>query len=119
MRNSMGSWPFVISFLVAMVLWAIVNTELITRVLHHRAFDPYPYILLNLLLSTMAGLQAAILLIAAKRADQVAAEQALHHLEVSEDTRELLRQNTVLTKAVEALTAEVHSRVCISPEGGP
>jgi len=110
-RNGMGSWPFVITFLIAMVLWAIVNTFLIARLLHGHPFDPYPYILLNLMLSTMAGLQAAILLIAAKRADQVAAEQALHHLELSQETKQLLEQNTALTQAVETLTAEIHSTI--------
>jgi uncharacterized membrane protein len=41
-------------------------------------FDPYPFILLNLFLSMLAGIQAAALLIAAKRADAVASEVALH-----------------------------------------
>ncbi|MFP3700991.1 DUF1003 domain-containing protein, partial [Burkholderia sp. SIMBA_013] len=42
------------------------------------AWDPYPYILLNLLLSMLAGLQGAILLIAAKRQDAIAAAMAQH-----------------------------------------
>lgn len=44
MRNGMGSWPFVVGFLVYMVLWAAVNSW----VLASRAWDPYPSILLNL-----------------------------------------------------------------------
>ena len=52
-----------------MIAWALVNTLLFQRVLHHKAFDPYPYILLNLFLSMMAGVQAAALFIAAKRAE--------------------------------------------------
>ena len=51
MRNSMGSWPFVFGFLVAMAGWAVVNTILLGHVLHHRSFDPYPYILLNFVLT--------------------------------------------------------------------
>ena len=74
MRNTMGSWPFVFCFFAIMIIWALVNTVLFQRVLQHKAFDPYPYILLNLFLSMLAGVQAAALLIAAKRADAIASE---------------------------------------------
>lgn len=86
MRNGMGSWAFIFGFIGCMFVWAAVNTLLIDRVLHHKAFDPYPYILLNLLLSTLAGLQGGILLIAAKRADQVSSELALHDYAVNMDS---------------------------------
>jgi len=43
-------------------------------------FDPYPFILLNLFLSMIAGLPGAILLISAKRADSISSEVALHTL---------------------------------------
>jgi uncharacterized membrane protein len=69
MRKAMGSWPIVFGFFAVMIAWALVNTLLFEHILHHKAFDPYPYILLNLFLSMMAGVQAAALLIAAKRAD--------------------------------------------------
>jgi uncharacterized membrane protein len=46
-------------------------------------FDPYPFILLNLLLSCVAALEGAILLIAAKRADQISAELAMHDYETN------------------------------------
>lgn len=84
MRNGMGSWAFIFSFVGCMLLWAGTNTLFMQRVLHHAAFDPYPYILLNLLLSTLAGLQGGILLIAAKRADQVSSELALHDYQVNQ-----------------------------------
>lgn len=71
MRNGMGSWPFVFAFLAFMAVWALVNS--VTR-----GWDPYPFILLNLFLSMLAGLQGAILLIAAKRQDAVAATLAQH-----------------------------------------
>ena len=44
MRNAMGSWPFVFGFFAVMIAWALTNTWLLERVLHHKAFDPYPYI---------------------------------------------------------------------------
>jgi uncharacterized membrane protein len=115
MRNGMGSWPFVFSFFGFMIAWAVVNS-----VLHFggsSGFDPYPYILLNLFLSMLAGIQAAALLIAAKRADSIASEIAIHTETNTDDIKTLLQQNTELTRAVEALTREVHEKVCnSSPE---
>ena len=77
LRNGMGSWPFVGTFVGSMGLWAAVNSF----VLAGRAWDPYPYILLNLFLSMLAGLQGAILLIAAKRQDAIASAMAQHDYE--------------------------------------
>ena len=69
LRNAMGSWPFVGLFLAFMAVWALANTFLV-------GWDRYPFILLNLFLSMLAGLQGAILLIAAKRQDGIAAALA-------------------------------------------
>lgn len=74
MRNGMGSWPFVGGFIFFMLVWAAINTW----VLPGNGWDPYPFILLNLFLSMLAGLQGAILLIAAKRQDAIAAAMAQH-----------------------------------------
>ena len=74
MRNGMGSWPFVGGFIGFMIIWAAINTWGLAT----KGWDPYPYILLNLLLSMLAGLQGAILLIAAKRQDAIAAAMAQH-----------------------------------------
>jgi uncharacterized membrane protein len=71
MRNGMGSWLFVGGFVAFMIVWAIINSTAI-------GWDAYPFILLNLFLSMLAGLQGAILLIAAKRQDSLAAALAQH-----------------------------------------
>ena len=71
LRNGMGSWGFVGGFVVFMIVWAIINTAT-------KGWDPYPFILLNLFLSMLAGLQGAILLIAAKRQDAIAAALSQH-----------------------------------------
>ncbi|MCU1525041.1 MAG: hypothetical protein JWO18_1935 [Microbacteriaceae bacterium] len=76
MRNGMGSWGFVGSFVLFMVIWAIVNAAT-------KGWDPYPFILLNLFLSMLAGLQGAILLIAAKRQDAIAAALSKHDYETN------------------------------------
>ena len=70
MRNGMGSWGFVAAFTMFMALWMLLNGK--------TGPDPYPYILLNLALSSLAGLQGAILLIAAKRSDQISSELAMY-----------------------------------------
>jgi uncharacterized membrane protein len=115
MRNVMGSWPFVFSFFGVMIAWAIVNTLLIEHILHHKKpFDPYPYILLNLFLSMLAGVQAAALLIAAKRADAISSEVAIHTENNTEDIRSLIQENNVLTAQVKTNTDildEIHLHV--------
>ena len=56
-----GSWGFIGAFLVFMMIWMIVNTET------PRHFDPFPFILLNLLLSCLAALQAPVILMSQNR----------------------------------------------------
>lgn len=70
MRLGMGSWAFVACAVVFLGVWMAYNAA------SGHAFDAYPFILLNLVLSCLAALQGAILLIAAKRSDQIAAELA-------------------------------------------
>jgi len=78
MRNGMGSWAFVLIFIVFLIGWAYLNTA---DGWHH--WDKYPFILLNLFLSMLAALQGAILLIAAKRQDAIAAAMAQHDYETN------------------------------------
>lgn len=114
MRNVMGSWPFVFTFFAVMILWALVNTYFIEHILHHKAFDPYPYILLNLFLSMLAGVQAAALLIAAKRADAISSEVAIHTSSNTDDIKTLIIENTALTTQMKAntdLLDEIHAHV--------
>lgn len=73
----MGSWAFVFAFLAFMGIWAALNS--LARV----SWDPYPFILLNLFLSMLAGLQGAILLIAAKRQDAIASALAQHDFDTN------------------------------------
>jgi len=114
MRNMMGSWPFVFGFFAVMIIWALVNTLVFEHILHQKAFDPYPYILLNLFLSMMAGVQAAALLIAAKRADSISSEVALHTATNTDDIKRLVQENTVLTAAMKKntdLLEEIHLHI--------
>lgn len=97
LRNGMGSWVFVFASLAFLAGWMTAN------VAGPHRWDAYPFILLNLVLSCLAALQGAILLIAAKRSDQVAAEQATHHYQETRQLQQLLATNTELTEAVATL----------------
>src|SRR5487761_1957694 len=122
MRSMMGSWPFVFSFFAVMIVWATLNTYVLQRVMHHHAFDPYPYILLNLFLSMLAGVQAAALLIAAKRSDAIASEIAMHTVKNTDDIKVLLSENTELTREVKRntdLLEEIHRHLsAVTPTAG-
>lgn len=58
-----GSWKFILSFAAVMFVWIGLNSV----VLAQSAFDPYPYILLNLMLSCLAALQAPIIMMSQNR----------------------------------------------------
>lgn len=57
-----GSWAFIFSFVAVMVIWMIVNVVLSTK-----AFDAYPFILLNLVLSCIAAVQAPLIMMSQNR----------------------------------------------------
>ena len=101
MRNGMGSWGFVFSSVGFLIVWMAANVALQVRSGH--TFDKYPFILLNLVLSCVAALQGAILLIAAKRSDQISSELAQHDYEEDCQSREML---AVLTEEFAKLTAQ-------------
>jgi uncharacterized membrane protein len=58
-----GSWTFIILFGASMFVWVLLNTTVLLR--NH--FDPYPYILLNLVLSMLAAMQAPIIMMSQNR----------------------------------------------------
>jgi uncharacterized membrane protein len=60
-----GSWTFIITFLTGLVIYAMTNV-----VLGRRAWDPYPFILLNLMLSMLAALQAPVIMMSQNRQDK-------------------------------------------------
>ncbi len=76
-----GSWAFISLFLTILVSWIVLNTFILTRL--GKAFDPYPYILLNLFLSMLAALQAPVIMMSQNR--QVAKDrlQAEHDYEIN------------------------------------
>ena len=95
LRNGMGSWGFVFSALVFLAGWMLGNRNV--------GFDKYPFILLNLILSCLAAMQGAILLIAAKREDQISSDLARHDYETNLEADRIVKE-------IHALTTEIHAR---------
>lgn len=87
--NFGGSWTFIMLFFAFLLLWAVVNTV----VLVSRAFDPYPFIFLNLMLSMLAALQAPIIMMSQNRQahrDRLAAQNDYEvNLKAEVEIREL------------------------------
>ena len=99
LRNGMGSWFFVFTALIFLGVWMLWN--------RNTGFDPYPFILLNLVLSCIAAMQGAILLIAARRSDQISAELAIHDYNTDVQAAEML-------VALTAATAEILQRLDVA-----
>jgi uncharacterized membrane protein len=68
-----GSWKFIISFLLFMGLWVAMNFYFLRQ-----SFDPYPFILLNLILSTIAALQAPVILMSQNRKEAKDRQRAVN-----------------------------------------
>lgn len=100
LRNSMGSWPFVFGALVFLAIWMAGNAD--------QGFDKYPFILLNLLLSCLGAMQGAILLIAAKRSDQVASELAQHDYEQDCHSEQMLEKLSTEFAILQNQHADLH-----------
>ncbi|RZM04990.1 MAG: DUF1003 domain-containing protein, partial [Sphingomonas sp.] len=60
-----GSWGFIIAFSAVLIGWMLLNSDILAH--FGRAFDPYPYIFLNLLLSTVAAIQAPVIMMSQNR----------------------------------------------------
>lgn len=61
-----GSWTFILSFLGFLILWISFNVFMLSN----KGFDPYPFILLNLILSCVAALQAPVIMMSQNRQEQ-------------------------------------------------
>lgn len=73
-----GSWAFIISFCMTLVIWICANIYLFTK-----PFDPYPFILLNLVLSCLAAIQAPVILMSQNRQEDKDRERAENDYKVN------------------------------------
>lgn len=97
-----GSWTFIILFITIMLVWMIINTLFIVS---EEAFDPYPFILLNLVLSSLAALQAPIIMMSQNRQSDKDRMAATLNYEVSLKTDlEIIRLHQKLDELIAAKT---------------
>jgi len=77
--NFGGSWLFITIFLVTLLIWIMINSMFLLR----RPFDPYPYILLNLVLSCIAAIQAPVIMMSQNRQEAKDRLRADHDYQVN------------------------------------
>jgi len=70
LTNWAGSWAFILSFLIVIAIWMFINGYYLVDYKQTGAFDPFPFILLNLALSMLAALQAPVILMSQNRQAQ-------------------------------------------------
>jgi uncharacterized membrane protein len=98
-----GSWPFIGIFFVVLFGWMIVNVFAIFG-----RFDPYPFILLNLVLSCLAAIQAPVILMSQNRQAEKDRAQAAHDYEVNLKAEiEIMQLHT----KIDTLAAQELSRI--------
>ena len=103
-----GSWAFIFSFAGVLILWMVVNAILATK-----AFDPYPFILLNLVLSCVAAIQAPLIMMSQNRQEEKDRNRAENDYKVNLKTEIMIEDlydkvNAILAKQsqIEKLLAE-------------
>ena len=93
-----GSWAFIFSFSGVLILWMVVNVLLATG-----AFDPYPFILLNLVLSCVAAIQAPLIMMSQNRQEEKDRRRAENDYKVNLKTEIMIEDlydkvNAILAK---------------------
>ena len=93
-----GSWAFIFSFAGVLILWMVVNAILATK-----AFDPYPFILLNLVLSCVAAIQAPLIMMSQNRQEEKDRHRAENDYKVNLKTEIMIEDlydkvNAILAK---------------------
>ena len=93
-----GSWAFIFAFTTVLILWMVVNTILATK-----AFDPYPFILLNLVLSCVAAIQAPLIMMSQNRQEEKDRRRAENDYKVNLKTEIMIedlydKMNVMLAK---------------------
>ena len=93
-----GSWAFIFAFTGVLILWMVVNT-----ILASNAFDPYPFILLNLVLSCVAAIQAPLILMSQNRQEEKDRRRAENDYKVNLKTEIMIEDlhdkvNAILAK---------------------
>ena len=110
-----GSWAFIFAFTGVLVVWMIVNT-----ILAAGAFDPYPFILLNLVLSCVAAIQAPLIMMSQNRQEEKDRRRAENDYKVNLKTEIMIEDlydkvNAILAKH-SALEKQLQNQTADSSE---
>ena len=90
-----GSWAFIFSFTSVLIIWMVINVVLAVK-----AFDPYPFILLNLVLSCVAALQAPLIMMSQNRQEEKDRRRAENDYKVNLKTEIMIEDLYVKIKSV-------------------
>lgn len=106
-----GSWAFIFSFTGVLILWMIVNAALAAR-----AFDPYPFILLNLVLSCVAAIQAPLIMMSQNRQEEKDRRRAENDYKVNLKTEIMIEDLYDKVNAILAKQAAMEKRMAEQSE---
>ena len=108
-----GSWAFIFSFTGVLVLWMIVNTLLAAK-----AFDPYPFILLNLVLSCVAAIQAPLIMMSQNRQEEKDRRRAENDYKVNLKTEIMIEDLYDKVNAILAKQSALEKRLMTEYKNG-
>jgi uncharacterized membrane protein len=99
-----GSWTFILSFLFCLLAWIFVNVYFLLN----KGFDPYPFILLNLILSCIAALQAPIIMMSQNRQEEKDRERAKKDFQINLKAEQEIR---ILQKKLDHILEHQHQEM--------
>ena len=88
---TVGSWPFIVIQSVLLAAWIVVNAVVLGRWIAGKPFDPYPFILLNLVLSFQAAYTGPVVMMSQNRQAAKDRDEAEHDYRVNEETLDRLK----------------------------
>lgn len=101
-----GSWRFIISFGIILILWIAANAAFLVR-----PYDPYPFILLNLVLSCLAGIQAPLIMMSQNRQEKKDRLRAQNDYRINLKAELIVEDIHMKLDAMEAALADIRQRL--------
>ena len=109
-----GSWAFIFAFTGVLILWMVVNT-----ILASNAFDPYPFILLNLVLSCVAAIQAPLIMMSQNRQEEKDRRRAENDYKVNLKTEIMIEDLYDKVNAILAKQSALEKKLLEQEENQP
>jgi uncharacterized membrane protein len=106
---SVGSWPFILTQSTILLVWILLNAFIIRDWLRGRPFDPFPFILLNLVLSFQAAYTGPVVMMSQNRQAAKDRDEAEHDYRVNQEALERLKRleetNEAIVERLERLSS--------------